>query len=175
MLGGMKNATYTGNAISYPTLLGEDNAPIYKVPVQKPDSVSGPNANTVPYTNQFTTIVVDANKQFKQYLLPDSFPAPNHPITYKKVDTTVTITAKSPCFNGSESIFVPTAKNAKTLMPNGVIDYDAFIAANPTGGTIGYLHGGIISVTDNAFQYNIQNKVTFASGRIFAVKIVPYK
>ncbi len=60
-------------------------------------------------------------------------------------------------------------------MPNGVIDYDAFIAANPTGGTIGYLHGGIISVTDNAFQSNIQNKVTFASSRIFAVKIVPKK
>ena len=175
MLGGMKNATYTGNSITKPTALGNDNAPIYNVPVQKPDSVSGPNANTVPYTNQFTTIVVDAKKQFKQYLLPDSFPAPNHTITYKKVDTSVTITAKTPCYNGSESIFVPTAKNAKNLLPNGVIDYDAFIAANPSGGTVGYLHGGIISLKDNAFQSNIQSKVTFASGRIFAVKIIPYK
>jgi hypothetical protein len=154
MLGGMKNANYTGKSITTPTLLNESNAPIYNVPYQKPDS--NPNANTVPYTNQFTTIVVDANKQFKQYLLPDSFPAPNHSITYKKVDTTVTITDKTPCFNVSESIFVPTAKNAKTLMTNGVIDYDTFIAANPNGGTIGYLHGGIISVTDNAFQSNIK-------------------
>jgi len=166
LLGGMRNATYNGGSIKSPVELTDKNAPLN-------NTTDTFNSNAIPYTNQLTTLVRDKQQQYKQYLLPDSFPLLNHDLSYQKSESTKVIKAGTLTYNGAESIFISTLN--KNVLPNGVIDYDAFILANPTGGKIGYLQGGILSVADNAFAAGIQQKVTFASNRIFAVKIVPIK
>jgi hypothetical protein len=68
-----------------------------------------------------------------------------------------------------------TLNASNGMLPNGVVNYDTFIKANPNGGSIGYLHGGILSMVENAFNSGNQGKVTRASNRIFVVKIMPLK
>jgi hypothetical protein len=162
LIGGMKNCQYNGDSINNVVELNSSNAPVIS-------NSTTFNPNSIPYTNQITTLVVDAKQQFKQYLQADSFPTLKHTLNYP----TGTIEANTPTFNGSESIFLSTLTSSK--LPNGVIDLDALLQANPNGANIGYLHGGILFVADNSFASKTQEKVTFASNRIFVVKLVPIK
>jgi hypothetical protein len=163
LLGGMTNALYNGGAIKTPTLLTEQNAPL-----NTPDPN---NFTSVPFSNQLTTLVIDGKRNYSQYLLPDSFPVTKVPYRF---DTTVIKPGSSP-FNGAESELLWTLTPTNGLMPNGVINYDTFLQANPTGAAIGYLHGGILSMVPNAFGAGNQGQVTKASNRIFVVKVVPVK
>ena len=55
-------------------------------------------------------------------------------------------------------------------------DFDSLAKDNPTGYTIGYHFGGILSVIDNVNinnSSNNQERLTVASNRIFAITIVP--
>ena len=158
LLGGMTNAIYNGGAITQPTLLTAQNAPLI------PEDTE--NFTSVPFSNQFSTLAVTANHTYSQYLLPDSFPNTTVPTIF--ADTT--LPAGSVTYNGAESEFLWTL-NAN-LLPNGVIDYDSYIAANPNGGVIGYVHGGIQSVLPNLF-FTKAAQLTVASNRIFSVKLVP--
>jgi hypothetical protein len=163
LMGGMKNALYTGASSKLPILLNEGNAPI--------TSKAG-DFSSIPFSNQLSTLMIDKQHQYSQYLLPDSFPATK--IAYPFLDTTA-LPANSNPFNGSESELLWTLSRKNGRMPHGVVNYDDFIKANPEGGSIGYLHGGILSMVENAFHANNQAKVTRASNRIFVVKIVPLK
>ena len=162
LLGGMTNAVYTGTPEPRPVLLKEANTTI----IAKPDVFS-----TIPFSNHITTLMIDERHQYSQYLLPDSFPLTKVPYAFK--DTTA-LPAKSVTYNGTGSELMWTLPASKGRMPGGVVNYDDFIKANPQGGIIGYLHGGILSRVDNAFE-NKPDKLTRASNRIFAVKIVPLK
>lgn len=170
LLGGMRNALYNGGPITKPTLLTEANAPL-----TKPDLTA---FTSIPYSNQFTTIMVDAKHNFSQYILPDSFPNTKTAVTLPAstapaaVFPLVTLPAGTATYNGSESELIWTLKS--DLMRNGVIDYDNFIKANPNGASIGYLYGGIQSALLNVFGPNAAH-FSVASNRIFAVKIVPIK
>ncbi len=165
LLGGMKNANYTGAAITKPILLTDKNDTI----------IAADNTfNHVPFTNQFSTVVVDAKHVFSQYLLPDSFPNTKTPITLpaSAADSIgpAILPPGSVAYNGAESELIWILNSG--LMPHGVIDYDAFIKANPAGAVIGYLHGGILSALTNAFGAPAGH-YTVASNRIFAVRLVP--
>jgi hypothetical protein len=160
LIGGMKNCQFNGSIVDNFIELTAANAPVIS-------NTNTFNPNSIPYTNQITTVVVDDKQLFKQYLQADSFPALKHNLNYP----TGTIAANTPTYNGSESIFITTLNKYKK--DNGVIDFEAFIAANPKGANIGYLHGGILSIADNSFASGTQNKVTFASNRLFTVKLIP--
>ncbi len=160
LLGGMTNTTYTGAAGNLPVLLTKENTR---------------DAPTVPFSNQITTLMIDEQHQYSQYLLPDSFPLTKVPYAFK--DTTA-LPANSVTYNGTGSELMWTLPASKGRMPGGVVNYDDFIKANPQGGIIGYLHGGILSTVDSAFGFGKnakQDKLTRASNRIFAVKVVPLK
>lgn len=174
MLGGMKNAQYTGGAITQPALLQYKGANA-NTTLTPPDLIL---FTSIPFSNQFTTISVNAAHQYAQYLLPDSFPNSKIPYTLPFIPATATtkaipalvVPAGSVFYNGSESE-ITWAVN-KSALSNGVIDYDAFITDNPAGGNIGYLHGGILSYQPNVFGAN-SVRYSIASNRIFAIKIVP--
>jgi hypothetical protein len=110
--------------------------------------------------------------------LPDSFPNSKIPYTLPFVPATaktkaipaLVVPAGSVFYNGSESEI--TWANNNSALSNGVIDYDAFINDNPAGGTIGYLHGGILSYQPNVFGPTAIH-YSIASNRIFAIRIVP--
>lgn len=166
LLGGMTNAVYTGTPEPRPVLLNETNTTI----IAKPGVFS-----TIPFSNHITTLMIDEQHQYSQYLLPDSFPLTKVPYAFK--DTTA-LPANSVTYNGTGSELMWTLPASKGRMPGGVVNYDDFIKANPQGGIIGYLHGGILSRVDNAFGFGKnakQDKLTRASNRIFAVKIMPLK
>jgi hypothetical protein len=163
LMGGMKNALYTGGPSAIPVLLNDNNTKI----TSKPDDFS-----TIPFSNQMTTLMIDKQHQYSQYLLPDSFPATK--VVYPFPDTTA-LPANSNPYNGAESELIWTLGSKDGRMPNGVVNYDDFIKAYPNGGSIGYLHGGILSMVENAFNNKNQGQVTRASNRIFSVKIVPLK
>lgn len=155
LLGGMTNAIYRGVAPDkLPVLLDKENTV---------DSLSA------PFSNQITTLMIDAQHQFNLYLLPTTFPATQVAYTFK--DTT-NLAAGSVAYNGTGSELVWTLPDGNSQMPNGVLNYDEFIKAHPQGGLIGYLHGGILSRTENAFGKK-SDQLTRASNRIFAVKLVP--
>lgn len=156
LLGGMTNAIYTGGA--------PDKLPI---PLQKDNTIDSLSA---PFTNQITTLMINAQHQFSQYLLPAAFPVTK--VAYKFGDTT--LPAGSVTYNGTGSELFWTLSAKDNLMQHGVINYDNFIKAYPQGGAIGYLHGGILSKAENAFDNN-PAELTLASNRIFAVKLVPLK
>ncbi len=156
LLGGMTNAIYTGaTPDKLPVLLNQNNTI---------DSLSA------PFSNQITTLMIDAQHQFSQYLLPTAFPVTK--VAYKLGSST--LPAGSPTYNGTGSELSWTLSAKDNLMQHGVINYDNFIKAYPQGGAIGYLHGGILSKAENAFDNN-PAELTRASNRIFAVKIVPLK
>ena len=157
LLGGMTNAIYRGVAPDkLPVLLNKENTV---------DSLSA------PFSNQITTLTIDAQHQFNLYLLPTTFPTTQVAYTFK--DTT-DLAAGSVAYNGTGSELVWTLPDGNSQMPNGVLNYDEFIKAHPEGGLIGYLHGGILSRTENAFGKK-SDQLTRASNRIFAVKLVPLK
>jgi hypothetical protein len=128
--------------------------------------------SSIPNSNQFSTVMIDKQHQLSQYLLPDSFPATKVP--YPFADTTA-LPANSNPYNGAEAELLWTLAPASGRMPNGVVNYDEFIKTSPEGGAIGYLHGGILFRVANTFSSGQQNKLSRASNRIFAVKIVPVK
>lgn len=163
LMGGMKNAVYTGTRGRLPILLTENNTII----TSKADDFS-----SVPNSNQFTTVMIDKQHQYSQYLLPDSFPATK--IAYPFPDTTALPPNSNP-YNGAEAEMLWTLAASGGRMPGGVINYDEFIKMYPEGGAIGYLHGGILSRVENTFSSKLQGKLTCASNRIFAVKVVPVK
>ncbi len=169
LLGGMKNATFTGGKIFAPTAMTAANAPIIATDSKNP-------FDHIPFSNQFSTVVVDGKHSYSQYLLPDSFPATKLPYVLpaspKDSIGKVTLPAGALTYNGSESEILWTL--SPNLMNNGVIDYDAYIKANPKGGSIGYLHGGILSALPNVFGAKAAH-YSIASNRIFMVKIVPLK
>jgi hypothetical protein len=176
MLGGMTNSTFTGNISNIPVFLTGTNAPINPIDV---------NAFThVPFTNQISTILIDAKHQYYQFLMPDSFPATQVSYTLPaQTDTPVYKSAIMPAgslpYNGAEAELIRTL-NAKYLV-NGVIDYDKFSSDNAGGGTIGYLHGGILSFKNNILAYPNPNgngssyHYSIASNRIFEIRLVPNK
>ncbi len=167
LMGGMKNSNYTGGPITIPAALTATNAPLIATDSNNP-------FDHIPFSNQFSTIVVDDKHNFSQYLLPDSFPDTKTPFilpaSAKDSVGAVTLPAGSVAYNGSESEMMWTLQT--NMMPNGVIDYDAFIKANPKGAAVGYLHGGILSALTNVFGVKAAH-FSVASNRIFAVKIVP--
>jgi hypothetical protein len=163
LMGGMKNAVFTGTRGPLPILLNENNTMI--------TSKAG-DFSSVPNSNQFTTVMIDKQHQYSQYLLPDSFPATK--VAYPFPDTTALPPNSNP-YNGSDAEMLWTLAASGGRMPSGVINYDEFIKAYPEGGGVGYLHGGILSRDENTFASNTQGKLTRASNRIFAVKIVPLK
>jgi hypothetical protein len=163
LMGGMKNAVYTGTRGRLPILLNATNSTI----TSKADDFS-----SIPNSNQFSTVMIDKQHQLSQYLLPDSFPATKVP--YPFADTTA-LPANSNPYNGAEAELLWTLAPASGRMPNGVVNYDEFIKTSPEGGAIGYLHGGILFRVANTFSSGQQNQLSRASNRIFAVKIVPVK
>ncbi len=167
LMGGMKNAAYNGGPITTPVALTATNAPLIATDGNNP-------FDHIPFSNQFSTIMVDGKHNFSQYLLPDSFPNTITPFilpaSAKDSVAAVTLPAGSVAYNGSESEMMWTLKT--NMMPNGVVDYDAFIKANPKGAAVGYLHGGILSALTNVFGKKAAH-FSVASNRIFAVKIVP--
>ena len=169
LLGGMKNAIYTGGAINDPTLLTANNADTL--------AIDANNFTHVPFTNQFTTISINSAHQFGQYLLPDSFPDTKMPIVFPadKKNPAITIPAGTlkDIFNGAESE-MHWNLSTKYLMNNGVINYDALVADSTNGASIGYLHGGILSHKTNTLAGN-PLRFSVASNRLFVVRIVPYK
>ncbi len=174
LLGGMRNAKYTGGPITETTLLsytGKSANTILTVPDVN-------NFTSIPFSNQLTTISVDATHTYAQYLLPDSFPNTIVPYTLPYIPgqgTTKPIPAVivppgSLFYNGAESEMYLTLN--KNLLLNGVIDYDYFIDKYPTGNIVGYLHGGILSYQSNVFGPNAIH-YSIASNRIFGIKLVP--
>jgi hypothetical protein len=167
LLGGMKNANYTGGPITMPVALTAANAPIIATDSKNP-------FDHIPFSNQLSTVVVDGKHNFSQYLLADSFPNTKTPFTLpaSAPDSVgaVTLPAGSVAYNGAESEMIWTLQSG--ILPNGVVDYDAFIKANPKGAAVGYLHGGILSALTNVFGAKAAH-FSVASNRIFAVKIVP--
>jgi hypothetical protein len=167
LLGGMKNANYNGGPITMPVALTETNAPIIATDGNNP-------FDHIPFSNQFSTVMVDGKHNFSQYLLPDSFPntktAFTLPAAPKDSIGAVILPAGSVAYNGAESEMIWTLQSG--ILPNGVVDYDAFIKANPKGAAVGYLHGGILSALKNVFGAKAAH-FSVASNRIFAVKIVP--
>lgn len=169
LLGGMKNANYNGKVFEEPIELTERNAPLIAVDTANP-------FDHIPFSNQFSTVVVDRKHQISQYLLADSFPRTKQsyilPAAPKDSIGKVVLPAGSVAFNGAESEMIWVEGSPR--FPNGVIDYDTFIKANPEGATIAYLHGGILSSLINVFGTKAAH-FSIASNRIFAVKIVPLK
>jgi hypothetical protein len=165
LMGGMKNAVFTGTRGGLPILLNENNTII--------TSKAG-DFSSVPNSNQFSTLMIDKQHRYSQYLLPDSFPATK--IAYPFPDTTALPVNSNP-YNGSDAEMLWTLAASGGRMPSGVVNYDEFIKMYPQGAAVGYLHGGILSKVENAFDFktNSQAKLTRASNRIFAVKIVPLK
>lgn len=171
LLGGMKNANYTGDPFSGPVLLNSANAKLIPIDGNNP-------FDHIPFSNQFSTVMVDDKHVFSQYLLPDTFPGTKTAFILPASDTPQnnkyprdTLKIGSAPNNGAEAEIIWTL-NSSLMLPNGVVDYDAFIKANPKGGNIGYLHGGILSVLTNVFGGNAPH-YSVASNRIFAIKIVP--
>jgi hypothetical protein len=167
LLGGMKNAQYNGGPITGPTELTAANAPLIQTSSQNP-------FDHIPFSNQLSTITLDAAHNMKQYLLPDSFPktmtALRLPASAADSMPASTLPAGSVTYNGSEAE-LHWLQNPWVL-PNGVIDYDAFVKANPGGGAVGYLHGGIEASLENVFGVKAAH-FSVASNRIFSVQIVP--
>lgn len=169
LMGGIKNAVYTGPALNNkPALLTEENASLLDT------NGRFSNFSFAPFTNQFSTICINKEHSFAQYLLPDSFPTTKIAITlpasanYKNDST---ISPGAVMYNGSESEMLWNL-NQKYVMTNGVVNYDALIKDSINGANIGYLHGGILSSLPNvlvksSFHFSV------ASNRLFKVKIVP--
>lgn len=163
LLGGMSYTKYTGGAITGPTLLSGSNTKV----------LTG-GFNGIPLSNQFTTVMMTEDGTVSQYLLPDSFP-----VTAAVTEVPTAIPPSSwpigtTTWNGSESEIFWTLSDE--LMPKDVVDYDQFIAKNPEGGVVAYLHGGIEGKQPNVF--GAANRPLFnsvASKRLFAVRIVPVK
>lgn len=172
LLGGMTNAIYNGKPTGKPILLDANNAPI------TPVSTSNP-FDHVAFSNQITTLAVNAKHKFAQYLLPDSFPLTKVPYflppVINKTDTIrgSVYPAGSPAFNGSESEFIWTL-DEKLMHENGVIKYDDFIKKHADGAVVGYLHGGILSTLPNVFGGG-SGHYSIASNRLFSIKLVPLK
>jgi hypothetical protein len=174
LLGGMRNAKYTGGPITKPTLMTYTGN-YANTSLTPPDEN---NFTSIPFSNQLTTIAVNEQHNYAQYLLPDSFPdtkvaytlpyIPGHD-TVKPIPA-VTVPSGSLFYNGAESEMYLTLN--KNFMLNGAIDYDVFASKYPTGNTIGYLHGGILSYLSNVFGPNAIH-YSIASNRIFAIKLVP--
>jgi hypothetical protein len=171
-LGGMTNTKY--GPITSPELLSNSNSTVLPVDTK--------NYLSVPFSNRFTTIAMDTNKNLLQYLLPDSFPATRVPLQFPTYaaqtgkDSSFVLPAGSNPFNGAESEIIWQIPAAYNYNNSGVIDLDRFFANNPQGGQVGYLYGGILSVVTNVNMNNgtnFQSRVTVASNRIFAIKIVP--
>lgn len=173
LLGGMKNATYIPQQNqSFPMLLTANNAPFNIV-----DSATLNNFTFAPFSNQFTTVRIDSNHNFTQYLLADSFPVTAVSYTLPAASVApfnhdTVIPAGSAMFNGAESE-MHWNLDKKYLMPNGVVNYDAFVTDFPNGGSVGYLHGGILSSYPNILQIKNSFHYSMASNRLFRVKIVP--
>jgi MYXO-CTERM domain-containing protein len=114
------------------------------------DSTSGQIQNdlALPFVNDVTDIVTDAQGNMTQHLLPTSYP------------TILAPTNNTPLLMGTETEFF--LRPGIATFANGVIDLDAL-----TGPTlVGYLFGGIAADAPNG-------GVTVASNALFPVVITP--
>jgi hypothetical protein len=184
LLGGMTNSTYSFAATStvfnspnvtpsVTTLLTNQNSTI--------TTVDPNNYLSVPFFNGITTIKIDNKHNMSQYMMSTSFPTTginmalptntsvNYPASY-------TLAAGSDPYNGAESEIIWKYNQDYNYKGSGVIDFDAMFSKSQSPITIGYHFGGILSLVDNVNMNNTtknQERLTAASNRIFAIKIVP--
>jgi hypothetical protein len=88
----------------------------------------------IPFINQITTVKIDRNDQFSQYLMDAEYP----------VIPSTGSNPGNPLLFGAEAIFFPA--DGIPLYPNGVIQMDR-LPKKPT--VIGYIAGGIMSTLPN--------------------------
>ncbi len=169
LIGGITNTTFNAEgAGNYPIKLTEKTAKII-------DTIGkSQNFTFVPFTNRISTVCLNAKGELSQYMLADSFPPSKN--TYHFKDDSVK--AGGALYNGAESELLWTM-DSKYLV-NGMINYDALIATNKDGATVGYIYGGILSSLPNVLAKGFpanQNGGSLgyskASNRLFRVKIVP--
>jgi hypothetical protein len=179
----MTNSTYsfaTNNSNQIPnvtpsvtTLLTNQNSTI--------TTVDPNNYLSVPFFNGITTIKIDNKHNMSQYMMSTSFPTTginmalptNTSVNYP---TTYTLAARSNPYNGAESEIIWQYNQDYNYKGSGVIDLDSMFSKSQSAVTIGYHFGGILSLVDNVNMNNTTNnqeRLTAASNRIFAIKIVP--
>ncbi len=106
----------------------------------------------LPFTNQITTIKMDKNNNFTQYIMDGEYPA----IPSRGIDPGNNL------LFGAAAFFIP----ANILQyPNSIINFDSI--RQPT--VIGYVVGGIMSTVPNT----VTDDETTASPYVFQVTLVP--
>lgn len=108
-----------------------------------------------PFVNDVTTVKIDKNKQFTQYIMENQYPDIQCPIVNSNV----------PLRFGAGAIFIPN--DDLPAYRNGVLALDRFVA-DPT--VIGYIVGGIQSCVKDTTD---QATETAASQYIFKVTLTP--
>ena len=106
----------------------------------------------IPFINQVTTIKMDTNGNFTQYLMGGEYP----------VILSTTSNPGNPLLFGSAAYFIP---NSVQRYPDNIINLDSI--TKPT--VIGYIVGGIASTLANT---NVDAD-SFASPYVFTVTLIP--
>ena len=91
----------------------------------------------LPFTNSVTTVKIDANGNFSQYLMANQYPTILSQFTHPGF----------PLLFGAEARFIPA--NHAPLFPNGVFSFDD-LSSSPT--LLGYIVGGIQSTLGNTMD-----------------------
>lgn len=110
--------------------------------------------NEIPFTNQVTTVKIDRNNNFTQYIMNNQYPAIYVPGSNPPV----------PYLFGAGAYFINS--NAVRAYPNKVLSLDGI--RKPT--VIGYIVGGIKSTLNNTNNSELD---TSASPYIFKVTLIP--
>lgn len=108
----------------------------------------------IPFINQVTTIKIDKNDCYQQYLMNSEYPL---------IPSTGTNPGNALLFGAGAHFFV---NENLSLFRNGVIQYDA-LPSSPV--QLGYIVGGIMSTLPNTF--GIEDSTS--SPYIFSVKLIP--
>jgi len=123
----------------------------------------------LPFTNDITTIEIDKNGIYRQYIMSETFPIinSNPPVcpTFPPVTCSITPTPLQTIYYfGANAAFIPTS--GLPTYPNGVIAFDKL---GSTSTFVGYIVGGIAStITDTNCTTDSQS-----SNYIFKVTISP--
>ncbi|MCC6372954.1 MAG: hypothetical protein IT236_18265 [Bacteroidia bacterium] len=177
MLGGMTNTSYSfTTATETPTTttqLTNLNSTITTADVT--------NFLSVPFFNGITTLKIDANRNFSQFMMATTFPT-----TAVNMSLPTNTSSAFPCpyilqsgsnpYNGSESEVFWHYNSSYNYLNSDVLDLDSIASQNPSGINIGYHFGGILSIIDNTNMNNgtnNQERLTVASNRIFEIKLIP--
>ena len=108
-----------------------------------------------PFTNQVTTVQVDKDMNFTQFIMENEYPLIQCEL----------YNDNSPLRFGAGALFIPNDR--LPAYQNGVLAYDNFIDDTTV---IGYIIGGIYSAVGNTTDQNVQ---TAASPFIFKVSMGP--